>query len=154
MEVNDKTFSDVLRAVRWFVRPPLDAEDIAGDIILEALEKKYERVSYSHIRSRCFDALRRVRLEAACESNEIPYNEDWRTDRGAGKSQAESQEIADLIQRAALSPTEAEALYHRFWRNETLSELAISLNVRTYEARDILSEAIAKLKAAAGRERS
>lgn len=154
MEVNDKTFSDVLRVVRWFVRPPLDAEDIAGDIILEALEKNYERVTYSHIRSRCFDALRRVRLEADCESREIPYNEDWGIDRGIGHASGDSQEIAELIQRAALSPTETEAIYHRFWRNETLNDLSISLNIRTYQATEILSRAISKLKAAAGRERS
>ena len=59
-EVN--RFEHVLTHVRGLCRPPVDVENLAGQIVMEYLGRP---LSYTIIRNRCYDELRRLRREKA-----------------------------------------------------------------------------------------
>lgn len=105
------------RIVRYLLKGPADHEDIAMDIWLE-LYQKGEAVSFSFVRYRCIDWLRKRREERDPE-------DDQRCSRDLEPNDVEAQDLLqEIVKRVDLNQEDHLLLYRHYYNGETLADIA------------------------------
>lgn len=150
----------LLSIARHYVRHPIQPEDIVQQILTEELEHGREiktgSVSYTAVKHRCYDTLRRYHREQrycesvckACQANTRINNSD-RDTSNAGELRREdiSSDVEVLLGRTCLSPLEQHVLYLKFYKGRTVHQCSAELQRTHKEVRLALHSAIEKIKA-------
>lgn len=127
-------FAKIHKLVKRFVRGG-DTENLAAEIQLEALERGFE-VSLLMIRRRCYDYLRRLRLEQN-------YIQRWRP---TSQDEAYDPEYVHLLLESAdLTPEEKQIIFAVFWQEKKLNQIAHELSISINRASALLDTAKEKL---------
>jgi RNA polymerase sigma-70 factor (ECF subfamily) len=126
-------FTEVLRLVRRLLSKEFDHESITQEILFECW-KNNQKASYGFIRNRCFDCLRRRKLE------------DGNRPSGEGHTR-DSRQTGDLENAiSGLTPEEKRIIWYRFWKGETFEEIALLTGWSKATVTSIYYDALGKLE--------
>ncbi len=146
------TLADLRRVhgiVRSMVPHHFDTENLAVDILIESCSKHHPEPAIVFIRNRCNDYLRVRGREAEVTQDYARHNEptiDPEVD--AGKLRV----VKTLM--AVLSPQERKIVWYRFYCDTSTSEIARVTELPVNVVREVLSQALFKMKQAAWELRS
>lgn len=134
-------FEKILLLCKRFLRPPVDAENVAAEIVLESW-KKGKDAGYLYIKSRCYDELRRFRKE-----------ETFRRSLQVKQERCELEEVGDVssyfessIRKVLLSRDETNVLYLKFYKELTHEEIGRSLGLPQYKVSLLISTMLEKMR--------
>jgi DNA-directed RNA polymerase specialized sigma24 family protein len=135
----------VTKIVKRFCRPPVDTEDLAVGILMQSVyEYNKFPVDYVLIRSRCFDTLRRLRLE----------RDTWRlmdkesTATRLFKAGSRAEDIRNFINEVLkqlgprLSRQQTEIIYLHYYKGLEIVKIAEVVRSQPRQIAFILHEAI------------
>lgn len=133
--MDQQVINNVIRTVRSSLPPECDVEMIAIDIIMEAYKNGVEPPTRVHIRSRCYDELRRLK-------GEKEHMKDYK------RYQNEPEPEPETIQRymSTLDNTERKVIFLRFYADQPISEVAKTMKMANDKVRSILANAIFKMR--------
>lgn len=135
--------------IRHFIRPPLQIDDLAQDIQLEAFQKKIE-VTYALVRSRSYDFLRKQKrehklLESAAQAKASGFVRLSSSIEGSGSVDTKDL-LLNVFTRANLSILSERLLYKRFILGLTFKEIAFEEDIEPRWVSDHVNEAITRLR--------
>lgn len=131
-------FPQILNLVKWMCRPPLDCENIAGEIILEHLLNGKPLTKLA-VKNRCKDAMRKLRTEREHLSTYSRIDPDF-------TGQVSNEQLREVIKQTSLEDKERRVLYFYYIGEMTLQELAHLMQISTRQASDLQWSAVEKLK--------
>lgn len=150
MDLSDQGIKDDLSRIRSILqsiaRPPIDIENLTMDIWMEGWTKGMERISNRMIRSRCYDQLRRLKLER----DHLLATPNRRVlGTSSGDEEGVRTDYLNVLGRTcSLSTSDTEILFRIFYLQETVQQAAQSMNQTPYAIERQLKEVMDRLKAA------
>lgn len=150
-------FDEILKTVKRLCHPPIDAENLAADIVLEHLISQ-RPVSFIAIQNRCRDALRRLRSEQRLlQGVELRKHDNLQRSFEEQENSALLNPELDMVQHlitvADLTFSERTVLWKRFYKGQTLEQIAKDMGTAQYRISSTLYFAIEKLKTAARKDK-
>ena len=123
----------------------MDSENVASEIILESLQNGKE-ITYSRIRSRCYDALRRFRSEDVAKSNLLVEKRSREREERARIRFNASEEVERVIKSSRLSPGDERLIYLKYYEGQTIEQIAITTSRPAAAVRESIKAILAKMK--------
>lgn len=141
------TLADLRRVhgiVRSFVPHHHDTENLAVDILLESWSKNHTHPAFVFIRNRCYDAMRAQGREIKVIHDAALHHEHSHSDPEV--EQGRLNVVKTLM--AVLSPLERKVVWYRFYCDAPTVEIARCVSMQVQDVREVLSQAIFKMKQA------
>lgn len=141
-------FAYILRLVSRFLPSYLDRESLAAEITFDCWNRQIP-ATYTLIRNRCFDVIRRYHREQL--ANEIRQQLGTKQDE-----EAQARERTDLVNKimleANLTPRERELIFLRIYQDQTFIQIAEINHLSLHEVTETYRIAVQKLKDFVSRE--
>lgn len=137
-ELSLVTFERVHRSVKRILNPSFDTENLAMEVVLESWTNGHAEPSWSFIRHRCYDLLRRSQKEK--EVMQVPRpkaNEDLHD---------AEREVSYLMK--VLNNQEKKLIFYRYYLDLTLRAIAERQGMDVNKVREVLTSAVYKMREA------
>lgn len=142
-----KDIERVIKIARRFLPPKLDVENIALDVLIESWQNGVEQPSVSFIRNRCYDAMRKDKLDLKIKETFVQTH----SEETAGDQQ--SVEESDLMTKltSVLTTEQKKLIWYRFYQELSLKQIGEKIGLSPNCVSEIIKEALFRMRQEASR---
>lgn len=137
-ELTLATFERVHKMVKRFLNPSFDTENLAMEVVLESWTNDHPEPSWSFVRNRCYDLLRRSQKEKEIMALPRPETTSKELDPGM------KDQVNQLMK--ILNNEERKLIFFRYYLDLTLREIAERQAMPINKVREVLTSAVYKMR--------